>query len=104
MAIADHPAPFCQRRFDDRFDQLYACRVKHQHFGFIVNHFVADRFDVQHQASQLFGQLSTARLAGKDHLRDAQLFQCVDHHVACGSFPGAFQPLNDDVITAHFFP
>lgn len=51
VAIADHPYALRQRGFDYRFDELYASGIKHQHFRFIGNHFVAYRSNIQHQTS-----------------------------------------------------
>jgi hypothetical protein len=52
VAIADHPFTLGQRGFDHRLNQLNARRVEHQHFGFVSDNFVANGFDIQHQAAQ----------------------------------------------------
>lgn len=70
VAIADDPLTASQSRFDHRLDQLNAGGVKHQHFGFVINHFIAGGLDIQHQAAQLLGQNSAARLAGKHQIAD----------------------------------
>ena len=104
MTVADHPLALGQRGFDHRLNQLNARRVEHQHFGFVSDNFVADGFDIQYQAAQLFSQLRAARLAGKYHVRHAKRFERLHHQLTCGGLPGALQPLDDDIVTAHFFP
>ena len=104
MAIADHPFTLGQRGFDHRLNQLYARRVEHQHFGFVSDNFVANGFNIQHQAAQFLRKLCTARLAGEDHVGDAKRFQRVHHYVAGSGFTRPFESLNDNVFTAHFFP
>ena len=74
MTIADDPLTARQSGFDNRLHQLYARRVKHQHFRFIINHFIAGGLNIQHQAAQLLGQNGAARFAGKHHIANAQLF------------------------------
>ena len=104
VTVADHPLALGQRGFDHRLNQLNARRVEHQHFGFVSDNFVADGFDIQYQAAQLFSQLRAARLAGKYHVRHAKRFERIHHHVAGGGFTRPFESLNDNVFTAHFFP
>ena len=104
MTVADHPLAIGQSGFNHRLNQLDAGRIEHQHFGFVSDNFVTNRFDIQHQAAQFLSQLSAAWLSGEDHVSDAKRVQRFHHYVASGGFPRAFESLNDNVFTAHFFP
>ena len=104
MTIADHPLAAGQRGLNHGLHQLDARRVKHQHFRFIVNHFIARGLDIQHQATQFFGKDCAPRLAGKHHIVNTRRLQRLHHQLTCGGLPGALQPLDDDIVTAHFFP
>ncbi|MNH14077.1 hypothetical protein D3C79_736650 [compost metagenome] len=102
MTIADHPGTTRQRRFDNRFYQLHAGRIQHQHFGFDGRQFAV--YTTFEQIAQLFRQRGTARLASKDNVVNAVFAQYIDHGIARGGFPRPFEPFDNHEFTFHSFP
>ena len=71
---------------------------------FVSTDLAARGLDIQHQATQFFGKDCAPRLAGKHHIVNTRRLQRLHHQLTCGGLPGALQPLDDDIVTAHFFP